>query len=132
MTTEAKHTPTPWMYRQPEAGPLTPLGERENWPFHIDRQGTPGKTDWGVLICKCWGHVTESAEANAKLIVRAVNSHAQLLAACKAAEQLIYSRWGIRTGEGTPSSIVLEQLGAAIAAAETELSPEDNQCKGTE
>lgn len=75
------HTAGPWMYRQPPTSINTPEGERENWPFHIDMQGTPGRMNWGILIAKCWGHVSESAEANARLIAAAPD----LLEACKAA-----------------------------------------------
>lgn len=61
----SKITPWPWMYRP------NPGGNKEDWAFHIDRQGTPGRMDWGILIAACWSHVSESAEANAALIARA-------------------------------------------------------------
>jgi hypothetical protein len=77
--TDSRHTPGPWMYRQPESGGRTlPAGEREDWPFHIDKQGTPGRMDWGILIAKCWGHVRASAEANARLIAAAPDQHAEM------------------------------------------------------
>lgn len=68
MTVPAAATPRPWMYRP------NPGKTKEDWSFHIDRQGTPGRMNWGVLIAACWGHVSESAEANAALIVTAVNA----------------------------------------------------------
>lgn len=58
-------TPGPWMYRR------NPGRGKEDWTFHIDRQGTPGRMNWGILIAACWGHVSESAEANARLIAAA-------------------------------------------------------------
>jgi hypothetical protein len=63
--TKQGFTPGPWMYR------ANPGSSKEDWTFHIDRQGTPGRMNWGILIAACWGHVSESAEANARLIAAA-------------------------------------------------------------
>src|ERR1044072_45602 len=66
MVNEAESfTPGPWMYR------ANPGSGKEDWTFHIDRQGTPGRMNWGILIAACWGHVSESAEANPRLIAAA-------------------------------------------------------------
>lgn len=72
-TTEVKHTPLPWSYH-----PICDAGTR----IIAGKQGPPvaympDPGDYGV------GYIPEHA-ANADLIVHAVNSHADLLAACKA------------------------------------------------
>jgi hypothetical protein len=67
-------------------------------------------------------HHHAEEEANAALIVRAVNSHEGLLAACKEAERLLSSRWTPATAHlaaGVP------ELRAAIAKAEGTLTPPD-------
>lgn len=77
-------------------------------PWHVEYDGPslPIITTDREIIAHAKG---DNAEANARFIVRAVNSHAQLLAACEAALALC---------EGNGYSVkVQEQLRAAIAAA---------------
>src|SRR5713101_9878030 len=74
MMSKPKFTKGPWMYRQ------NPGSTKEDWTFHIDRQGTLGQTNWGILIAACWGHVSESAEANARLIAAAPEMYEALKA----------------------------------------------------
>jgi hypothetical protein len=73
---ESKHTPGPWMYRSNSGT------EPENWPYLVEKQGTPGRMDWGRLVAKCWASLLrpESPEANARLIA-AAPAHALLLSA---------------------------------------------------
>lgn len=78
---EERATPRPWMYRK------NPGSQKDDWPFHIDQQGTPGRTDWGILIAACWGHTTESSEANARLIVSAVNAQSTFAGVVEAARE---------------------------------------------
>lgn len=98
-----KQTPGPWMYRRNEGI------EPDNWPYLIEKQGTPGKMDWGQLIAKCWEHLCpgESQEANAILLAAAP----ELLAACIEAERLL--------SEVAPENLrVLSILRAVIAKVE--------------
>ena len=73
MTTNA-HTPTPW-----EVGDLDHNGQRIVRGEHIE-------------ICTCWHHcvgsIEREMEANATLIVKAVNSHDDLVAALRNAKWL--------------------------------------------
>ena len=75
----------------------------------------------GELIAETFGivgkaadgsYIERPAEANAALIVRAVNSHAALLAACAAAREWLGS---IQTGPGLQAA--QDQLDRAIAKA---------------
>jgi hypothetical protein len=71
-------------------------------------------------ICECEGNTLVQADANAELIVRAVNSHAALVEACKAARQRI-----LRATDSDPAyhaytdgRTPLQMLEAALALAE--------------
>ena len=86
----AKHTETPWAFcvREPVSG--IPSGESEI-PFSIYKE-LGGCVEPIADICNfppATKEQTEHQHANAEFIVRAVNSHDDLLAACKAAERLI-------------------------------------------
>ena len=65
----ADHTPLPW-----ELGDLDQNGQRIVRSEHIE-------------ICTCWHHsvgsIEQEMEANARLIVTAVNAHADLVAALR-------------------------------------------------
>jgi hypothetical protein len=88
--TETKHSPTPWTHQ-------------------------PG------LLLAADGHevaslFAENFRGNSEFIVRAVNSHERLLAACKAAEDALSGKhFSDRTDT---DDIVLDELRNAIAAAE--------------
>ncbi len=70
------HTPTPWKCKQMFQGSHTPK--------RADILGPPGHRE----VAAVYWHVVDSdlktARANAAFIVRAVNSHASLVAACMA------------------------------------------------
>lgn len=74
---EEKHSPLPWHV---QGGTNVDAGD-----VHVD----------GVRVAKCWTSTfappLQESAANAALIVRAVNAHAALLAACEAAEEVLAS-----------------------------------------
>lgn len=72
---ESKHTPIPWLID----------GSNSN-EFIVSADG--GR----VASCCVNGRYWREAEANAEFIVRAVNSHAALVAACEAARNRPMSR----------------------------------------
>ncbi len=67
---EAKHTPIPWVFR--EAANLTRIWGPGSYP-----------ADYPVASCERIEETAEQHNANAQHIVRCVNSHDDLLAACK-------------------------------------------------
>ena len=97
------HTPEPWQAEIDDDG-----------IFHI----TAVEDGEKVFVARVNGD-TEYAQkfsANAHLIVRAVNNHANLLAACKAV--LSSPRYG-----DTPSAEAVEMVRATIAQVERQVSP---------
>lgn len=99
---EANHTPLPW-------GAFTEeLAEGEPLRHILARVSTGGRPAWGEL-----GEAYSAADA--QFIVQAVNSHARLLAACKASRKIL----GYLADTGTRGLVtMLAELDAAIAAAE--------------
>lgn len=91
---EMRHTPLPWRKEDHQTAPCDIVGPNGNVLAHVFF------TD------------EEEGEANADLVVRAVNSHDDLLAACKHAVHLLNS-----DGKNSASSIVGVCL-AAIAKGE--------------
>lgn len=107
---EMKHTPTPWFAEQSEQGHYEVIAT--DAPKTKRRVGRFGGPDRG---------------ANAAMTARAVNSHADLVEALRAAQvQLAF--WGatadkVDGGSATmpfmePSTSVLRQIGAALRRAE--------------
>lgn len=105
-----KHTPTPWVLGVPNI----PNAE------YTEHVGISGPDD-GFIFAEVFndglspkGEVT----ANAKLIVRAVNSHADLLAAAKRVVDLLDSQYLRGNGDGGRVNHAFSQLNSAIAKAE--------------
>jgi len=101
-----KHTPLPWVSKYVQVA--------DKW--EILGKEKDGSEKWiGVMI---WGSEPED-EANNEFILRACNSHYELVEACKEAIDLLRDEW-----EGTsPNSIgnkTIRQLEQAIAKAEGE------------
>lgn len=99
MTKKAQHTATPWQH--------DPTG-RMGRPSEIFSGGRP------IAECGLTSATAEDA-ANAELIVRAVNSHAELLAACINAEHALIQRARDLPGVWDGA---LAQLQTAISKAE--------------
>ena len=98
---QTKHTPLPWKIAFVRPTP----GSRLVHDWHIEDAA-------GKLVC--W--VPEVGPANAEFIVRACNSHEQLLEACKN----LLTALDNCPGEFNYSSAVEDAAGAAIAAAQKE------------
>ena len=101
-----KHTPTPW--RVLHSGYPHVVVVTEKWD-----------SEDGVLICYPGRHTSAAdpeVQANAEFIVRACNSHEELLAAARSAS-LELTTVGIGHGH-THSQDVVARLQAAIAKAE--------------
>lgn len=74
----SKHTPTPWQLARPDVERCRVVIETVERGVDLPDQGNP-------IAVAYWG--TPIEEANAELIVRAVNCHEELLAAIKKAER---------------------------------------------
>jgi hypothetical protein len=98
-----QHTPTPWKVDRFD---------------HLLISNDPD-----AVICGVRGqHVTDFVKpADAYLIVRAVNAHDELLAACRAAKAAIESMWGAKCGG--KNGALLKQLSIAIAKATAQPQP---------
>lgn len=102
MKTQSKATPGPWFY-----GAKNMTG---NWLVGHQDLDNPEHT---TCICQC--DICPEAEANAQLIVRAVNSHDALLAACiELVETLKHHDY---THEGCDICAQVKAARAAIAQA---------------
>jgi hypothetical protein len=118
MSSEAKHTSTPWM---------VPVGEGNDTLICEDINGVPGRVlmDVSDTVGRYWQKkiTYEEAAANATFIAHAVNCHGDLLAALKKAEQFIVN--GVELGFirmpdlGTPDPAhdTLPAIRAAISKA---------------
>lgn len=113
--TQTAHTPTPWHVATNPGGP----GDQPAFPSVRDSSGLKDGED---IICMPLGD-SDTVKANAAFIVRAVNAHDDLLAACQAllkvadscsrfAEEMPSHEWA-RYLEAT------EQARAAIERANT-------------
>jgi hypothetical protein len=92
----SKHTPTPWkISKHIEPGTA--------WTIEAD--------GGGGFICNGWGPGSSIDDDNAAFIVRAVNSHEELLGAC----QMLVAMYSDVAPHG--QSPVVEQARAAIAKA---------------
>lgn len=102
---ETQHTPTPWSWeRESGSGLIQILHHRAEYPG----QGS-------VVIC-----VDDLTEADAKFIVRAVNSRDDLLASCKALlEYLIDDNPGGFLGGDDWMTKLADEAKAAIKKAES-------------
>lgn len=100
---QAKHTPLPWEIEQGTSFIVARTGPRH-------------------AIAECWGDELSNIQANAELIVRACNTHAELVEACKAAEPALWLFIEITKGKplGTDAVKIHQQLRAAIAPGEKE------------
>ena len=78
MTTQPKHTPTPWRYHNVKSGRYS-----ECHYILADAYSTPTVIDGRDQIATCYG-LSDETVANAAFIVRACNAHADLLAALNA------------------------------------------------
>ena len=110
MSNEVRHTPGPWKAVLVEGHRLG---------------GRNGAARYDVLAMNPPDFVADRlTEANARLIVRAVNAHADLLAAAKCAlaalEGLTSGTDATEDGDETPVGATMRELRAAIAKAEGE------------
>lgn len=97
-TKERTHTPLPWAITVPKKEPF-------GWWIHAG----------DVLVCSCGTRpLSDEALANAAFIVRACNSHDDLLAACEAALTRLRT---IERDKGIHSHETIPELEAAIARA---------------
>jgi hypothetical protein len=102
---EPKHTPLPWYADGPEV------------------LGIDGNGDFGYHVATAWnspgGPEPDEAHANAELIVRAVNAHADLLAALESLLGEYESLWSEATDDqhGEPNAPAYEQAKAAVTKA---------------
>lgn len=96
---EEQHTPLPWMQ---DHFLIRTVGQFPN-STHVAHTGGVGGTREKML-------------ANAEFIVRACNSHEQLLEACKAALKAIIEDWAEWNEDG--AACVITKIRAAIAAGE--------------
>jgi hypothetical protein len=78
MATKTKHTPTPW-----EASGTMPATDRKRASITIGRFVG---TDYRAVLA-VYGDTEEQADAEADFVLRACNSHHNLLAACKKAQR---------------------------------------------
>lgn len=90
----SEHTPPPWRTRT------------EPNTHEVEARDAGGV--W-VLRASAWGRTVDERDANARLIARAVNAHADLLAACE-------SVCGVFEGQGDVP-IYVREARAAIAKA---------------
>jgi hypothetical protein len=88
------------------------------WTIHLAQTVCVRPVNSDTLIARCFGAFAK-AEANARLIVRAVNSHADLLEACKETlgEMRAYCAEQ-EFDETSPMKAIFDQLKSAIAKAE--------------
>jgi hypothetical protein len=102
MTQTAKHSPTPW--QDNDAGLIygQVAGDNDEAPFVCD-------------VCDNQPGYTEREKANAALIVRAVNSHPDLLEALELCVDCLDEL--ARLDDGTPSISALNMAREAIAKA---------------
>lgn len=106
-TAQAAHTPTPWkIIPSVSSGIIHNIGDENGRAiagvFHAPDKGRP------ILI----------ATRNAELIVRAVNAHDGLVAACRAVLLLADSSGQLPDNGEYCGSIIADQIRAALAKAE--------------
>jgi hypothetical protein len=89
-----KHTPTPWN------------GSNDIWSINSTQR-----------VAQAFGLDVIERKANADFIVRAVNSHEELLAACKASLQYYAPLTVMDDSNDTVHSLTIAQLENAIANA---------------
>jgi len=99
---EAKHSPLPW-----EARPSSNKGNGTAWRDIVST---------GAAFAPCY--VGEAIDANAELIVRAVNSHAELVAALRETKVWMEDCMMDRGVKGLPSRTAYDRVVAALAKAE--------------
>lgn len=105
MPESPKHTPTPWEVTEP----MEDYHEFDT-PFGYRRENG----DWSTVgWARCASR--ESTQANAEFIVRSVNAHDDLLAACRA-----FVNWYNVDSTEFNSDTVYEMARAAIAKAEAQ------------
>jgi hypothetical protein len=109
MTTKTKHTALPW---------FTPGKHGSGWDSYWPIKHKSENIDGGIFCDVKPLHITdeamEQAKANAELIVRAVNSHAELLEAAKLGAKMLL-RNTLQDWEDTQA---YRKLKSAIAKAE--------------
>ena len=115
MTTQPKHTPTPWRYHNVKSGRYS-----ECHYIVADAYSTPTVIDGRDQIATCDG-LSDETVANAAFIVTACNAHADLLAALNGMLDMV--RFADQDDDGFACGISLEQsqmnaARAAIAKAE--------------
>lgn len=126
---EAKHTPLPWTYE-----PRTLRNEPSPFSWYIrgdihesfDDEDSDSYDEDGELVSTAVAVVEGNPTAgdiprlNAELIVRSVNSHADLLAACEAIQAAL-SKYGAQLselfGHDEQFNAAVEAVDAAIAKA---------------
>lgn len=91
------HAPTPWTV------------ERDVCDFMIYGNNHNCVCD----VSERLGETAEEVEANAALIVRAVNNHERLVAACRAAEDALHK------DDGVQARLALQAIREALAGLET-------------
>lgn len=82
-TKPAAHTPTPWIQGVPSRGAYQKTSPDKLWQVGLEAESNPDdlKAVYGPDVAVAFGPTQAIAEANAALIVRAVNSHAELVTA---------------------------------------------------
>lgn len=100
---EAKHSPLPW--RQHSGDGKTYASVRSHW---------------GQCVADCGSRSDNMAQANAELIVRAVNCHDELVAALKAVEPLVSFLHAdyMQRNPNNSHAAEIEALRAVLAKAE--------------
>jgi hypothetical protein len=110
---QATHTPTPWKITRPHPDPETAAYLVEIFPEFGGFDGPQSSQAIAYLYCAKAG-TTQSA--NADLIVRAVNSHAALIAALKQCLPYVDRISGMTGGDGDLTALTAR---AALTAAKS-------------
>ena len=110
-TTTSPHSPLPWTYR---------WNTEDTGEGLVAACGQYGEGVYCEEELFLWERPEDELEANARLIVRAVNSHEALLGAARIALALIDAPDAPDSGASPIVVLVRQQLRTAIAAAEAQ------------
>ena len=107
-TKPAQHTSGEWAWEEGQGGICAP-----NWDGH---RVEVAQVNSGFPYHEDSGKASEEAGANARRIVRAVNCHDELVAACMAAHAAV--EFAVQKGDNPLDAALLEMLGATLVKAE--------------